>query len=77
MTEVYDVAEPPELHPVDLPILFSHGQRGGPSTYSGGGSGGENSHGDAEEDGVSIELDVCFNALRGIRPKVMPVPTQG
>lgn len=76
MTEVYDVAEPPELHPVDLPILFSHGQRGDPSTSSGGGSGGEIIRGDAEEDGVSIELDVCFNALRLIRPKVTPVPTQ-
>lgn len=75
MSEVYDVAEPPELYPVDLPILFSPGQRGDPSTYSGGGSGGENNH-DDEEDGVSRELDVCFDVLREIRPKVMPVTTQ-
>ncbi|CAM9122013.1 unnamed protein product, partial [Ascophyllum nodosum] len=83
MTDVYDVAQSPEICPVDIPILFSSSLGRSrtdadtsttPETNDASGGGNEETSSclaGGEEDGVSRELDVCMDVLRSVRPKAL------
>lgn len=72
MKETFDVAEPPEVCPVDIPVLFDsrHDAAATVETDAGGCSREAGKSGD-EEDGVYQELDACMAALKGLKAEVL------
>lgn len=70
MKNTFDVPELPEIHPVDVPVLFEDrfGQAA-PASSDGRRQERGKSVGD-HADGVSKELDACMAVLEKIKPEV-------
>ena len=65
MEDTFDVAEPPRLCPVDVPVLFD------PRSNASAKPNGNPGRGEADgEDGVCRELDACLSVLEGLKPEV-------
>lgn len=72
MENIFDVAEPPRLCPVDVPVLFD--PRSNASVMPDGNPEGNPERregGDVE--GVYKELDACLSVLQGLKPEVRGV----
>lgn len=72
MENVFDVAEPPRLCPVDVPVLFD--PRSNTSVKPDGNpEGGPERREGGDEEGVYKELDACLSVLQGLKPEVRTV----
>lgn len=66
MKDAFDVADPPRIKPVDLPVFFSSRQMAQATAAQGHGAEGA-----ADRDGgVCRELDACMAVLGDLEPKV-------